>query len=303
MRLEHRATLDRGATTPLVMNPAPFRATPSQGWIANARPHDRFRGLRRSPSTFRHPEELPDDRQPDLVRTGSAQDIRGGSGPGPRPAGADLDVVKGEFIAIMGPSGCGKSTLLNLVAGLDVADEGEIVLGGQTITGRDEDWLARMRRRDIGMVFQFFNLLEGMTVLENVALPAIIAGKRRKAAESAGRRSPGPAGPCRQGERGSGGPLRRSAPAAGHRPGFGEPADPAAGRRADGQVGYSTEAERSSNSSAGCTPTARPLAGHPQHRGGGRRREGAVHMRDGRIEDEGRCRVIRLTRGPLWVTR
>jgi putative ABC transport system ATP-binding protein len=101
--------------------------------------------------------------------------------------GADLDVVKGEFIAIMGPSGCGKSTLLNLVAGLDVADEGEIVLGGQTITGRDEDWLARMRRRDIGMVFQFFNLLEGMTVLENVALPAIIAGKRRKAAESQAR--------------------------------------------------------------------------------------------------------------------
>ena len=101
--------------------------------------------------------------------------------------GADLDVVGGEFIAIMGPSGCGKSTLLNLIAGLDVADEGEIVLAGQTITGRDENWLARMRRRDIGMVFQFFNLLEGMTVLENVALPAIIAGKRRKAAESQAR--------------------------------------------------------------------------------------------------------------------
>ena len=101
--------------------------------------------------------------------------------------GADLEVVKGEFIAITGPSGCGKSTLLNLIAGLDVADEGEIVLAGQTITGRDEDWLARMRRRDIGMVFQFFNLLEGMTVLENVALPAIIAGKRRKVAESQAR--------------------------------------------------------------------------------------------------------------------
>ncbi len=101
--------------------------------------------------------------------------------------GADLDVADGEFIAIMGPSGCGKTTLLNLVAGLELADEGEIVLGGQTITGRDEDWLARMRRHDIGMVFQFFNLLEGMTVLENVALPAIIAGKRRKAAETQGR--------------------------------------------------------------------------------------------------------------------
>ena len=101
--------------------------------------------------------------------------------------GTDLDVTAGEFIAIMGPSGCGKTTLLNVVAGLDIADEGEIVLAGQTITGRDEDWLARMRRRDIGMVFQFFNLLEGMTVLENVALPAIIAGKRRKAAETQAR--------------------------------------------------------------------------------------------------------------------
>jgi putative ABC transport system ATP-binding protein len=101
--------------------------------------------------------------------------------------GTDLDVDDGEFIAIMGPSGCGKTTLLNLVAGLDLADEGEIVLDGETITGRDEDWLARMRRHHIGMVFQFFNLLEGMTVLENVALPAVIAGKRRKAAETQAR--------------------------------------------------------------------------------------------------------------------
>jgi putative ABC transport system ATP-binding protein len=101
--------------------------------------------------------------------------------------GVDLDVEAGEFIAIMGPSGCGKSTLLNLVAGLDAADEGEIVLAGETVTGRDEDWLAGMRRQHIGMVFQFFNLLEGMTVLENVALPAIIAGQRRKAAESQAR--------------------------------------------------------------------------------------------------------------------
>jgi putative ABC transport system ATP-binding protein len=101
--------------------------------------------------------------------------------------GADLEVDAGEFIAIMGPSGCGKSTLLNLIAGLEVADEGEIVLAGEEVTGRDEDWLARMRRNHIGMVFQFFNLLEGMTVLENVALPAIIAGKRRRAAESQAR--------------------------------------------------------------------------------------------------------------------
>jgi putative ABC transport system ATP-binding protein len=101
--------------------------------------------------------------------------------------GVDLDVTSGEFVAIMGPSGCGKSTMLNLVAGLDVADEGEIAIDGEVITGRDEDWLARMRRRHIGMVFQFFNLLEGMTALENVTLPAVIAGTKRKPAESRAR--------------------------------------------------------------------------------------------------------------------
>jgi putative ABC transport system ATP-binding protein len=101
--------------------------------------------------------------------------------------GVDLNVSSGEFVAIMGPSGCGKSTLLNLVAGLDVADEGEITIEGMTITGCNEDELARMRRKHIGIVFQFFNLLEGMTVLENVVLPAVIAGRKRKVAESRAR--------------------------------------------------------------------------------------------------------------------
>jgi putative ABC transport system ATP-binding protein len=101
--------------------------------------------------------------------------------------GVDLDMARGEFVAIMGPSGCGKSTLLNLVAGLDIADEGTIVLAGEEITGQDEDWLARMRRRHIGIVFQSFNLPEGMTALENVVLPAMIAGTKRKAAETRAR--------------------------------------------------------------------------------------------------------------------
>ena len=87
----------------------------------------------------------------------------------------------------MGPSGCGKSTLLNLVAGLDVADEGTITVAGELVTGRSEDELSQLRRRHIGIVFQFFNLLEGMTVLENVALPAVIAGQKRKIAESRAR--------------------------------------------------------------------------------------------------------------------
>ena len=101
--------------------------------------------------------------------------------------GVTLTLEPGEFVALMGPSGCGKSTLLNLVAGLETPDEGEIAVAGEPVTGRTEDELARMRRHHIGLVFQFFNLLEGMTVLENVALPAIIAGRKRKMAETRAR--------------------------------------------------------------------------------------------------------------------
>ena len=101
--------------------------------------------------------------------------------------GANLVVPAGDFVALMGPSGCGKSTLLNLIAGLDVADEGTITVAGELVTGRTEDELSQLRRRHIGIVFQFFNLLEGMTVLENVALPAVIAGRKRKSAESRAR--------------------------------------------------------------------------------------------------------------------
>jgi len=101
--------------------------------------------------------------------------------------GVDLVVADGEFVAIMGPSGCGKSTLLNLIAGLETPDDGRINLAGEALEGRDDDALARLRRRHVGIVFQFFNLLEGMTALENVALPAVIAGRSRRAAESRGR--------------------------------------------------------------------------------------------------------------------
>jgi len=101
--------------------------------------------------------------------------------------GVDMTVTAGEFVALTGPSGCGKSTLLNLVAGLDVPDDGTIAVAGELVTGRGEDDLARLRRRHIGIVFQFFNLLEGMTVLENVALPALIAGRKRRMAETRAR--------------------------------------------------------------------------------------------------------------------
>jgi putative ABC transport system ATP-binding protein len=101
--------------------------------------------------------------------------------------GADVAVDYGEFVAVMGPSGCGKSTLLNVIAGLDVPDEGEVVVAGESLAGMDENRLAIMRRKHVGIVFQFFNLLEGMTVQENVVMPAVIAGQKRRAAESRAR--------------------------------------------------------------------------------------------------------------------
>jgi putative ABC transport system ATP-binding protein len=101
--------------------------------------------------------------------------------------GADLVVGVGEFVAITGPSGCGKSTLLNVVAGLEQADGGSVVLAGCDVTAMGEAELARMRRRHVGIVFQFFNLLEGMTAQQNVALAALAAGAGRRAADARAR--------------------------------------------------------------------------------------------------------------------
>jgi putative ABC transport system ATP-binding protein len=101
--------------------------------------------------------------------------------------GVDLDVAAGEFLAITGPSGCGKSTLLNVIAGLDVVDDGTIEVAGERIDGKDQAWLARFRRHHIGIVFQFFNLLDGVSALDNIVLPAMIGGMGRKAAEARAR--------------------------------------------------------------------------------------------------------------------
>jgi len=101
--------------------------------------------------------------------------------------GLDLTVWPGEFLAVSGTSGCGKSTLLNVIAGLEVADEGTVLVSGEEVTGRREDDLAHFRRRHIGMVFQFYNLLDELSVEQNVALPAMLGGRKRKAAEARAR--------------------------------------------------------------------------------------------------------------------
>ena len=97
--------------------------------------------------------------------------------------GVDLDVGHGEFVAVVGPSGCGKSTLLNIVAGLELSDDGNVEIAGEPVTGRNEAELAIVRRRHIGMVFQFYNLLDELSATENVVLPAMLGGRKRKEAE------------------------------------------------------------------------------------------------------------------------
>jgi putative ABC transport system ATP-binding protein len=98
--------------------------------------------------------------------------------------GLTLDIAPGEAVAIMGPSGSGKSTLLNLIAGLDRPTKGAITVAGQRIDRLSERRMARCRRRQIGMIFQFFNLLDDLTVADNVLLPAQLAGMPRSKARA-----------------------------------------------------------------------------------------------------------------------
>jgi putative ABC transport system ATP-binding protein len=91
-----------------------------------------------------------------------------------------LEVAAGEAMAVMGPSGSGKSTLLNLIAGLDKPTSGTVTVAGQRVDALSETRLARYRRREVGMIFQFFNLLDDLTVTANVLLPAQLAGTPRR---------------------------------------------------------------------------------------------------------------------------
>ncbi len=88
----------------------------------------------------------------------------------------NLTIRESEFVAIMGPSGCGKSTLLHLLGGLDKPSEGHVMIGGHNLSDLNDDKLTELRRRKIGFVFQFFNLIPVLTALENAALPVTLDG-------------------------------------------------------------------------------------------------------------------------------
>ncbi|HKY79704.1 MAG TPA: ABC transporter ATP-binding protein [Anaerolineales bacterium] len=101
--------------------------------------------------------------------------------------GANLKIRRGEFVALLGASGSGKSTLLNLLSGIDTADDGAIWVQGRDLVAMTEAERTLFRRRHIGFVFQFFNLLPTLTVLENAALPLELAGAPAKVARSKAR--------------------------------------------------------------------------------------------------------------------
>jgi putative ABC transport system ATP-binding protein len=91
----------------------------------------------------------------------------------------NLTIREGEFVTIMGPSGCGKSTLLHLLGGLDKPSEGHVIIGGHNLTDLNDDKLTELRRRKIGFVFQFFNLIPVLNATENAALPVTLDGLKQ----------------------------------------------------------------------------------------------------------------------------
>ncbi len=94
----------------------------------------------------------------------------------------DLTIEQGELIALKGPSGSGKTTLLNIISGLDKMTSGEIIFESNNLTSMNNDELSSFRNKNIGIIFQFFNLLNDLTVLENISIPLLLRGVDRKTA-------------------------------------------------------------------------------------------------------------------------
>jgi putative ABC transport system ATP-binding protein len=99
-------------------------------------------------------------------------------------AGVSFTVDRGDFVALMGPSGCGKSTLLHLCGAMDRPTGGSLRLADRDLAAMEDDELTRVRREQVGFVFQFFNLLPTLTVLDNIALPCRLAGMKPREAEA-----------------------------------------------------------------------------------------------------------------------
>jgi putative ABC transport system ATP-binding protein len=123
---------------------------------------------------------MAEPSEPIVVIRNLSKSYRRGDQILPVLSGISFDIARGEFVALMGPSGSGKSTLLNLIAGIDTADRGSILVGGVEITTLSESELARWRAGNVGFIFQFYNLIPVLTAYENVELPLLLTSLKRR---------------------------------------------------------------------------------------------------------------------------